>query len=187
LFHPNFQFLPVHASHVHGLRAVFYEVTHSSAAEALRLNFVSGLSSRVNVHQHGVTGSWCGVGKARGKVVCGWKILDSGSGRRSGRFGLWGRKVSGSEGSIGGLILVKVNSSFVPGFQVEVVRPSRSHSGYCICYRGVKSLSEFDYDGFRIRIPGVIYQVSEVIEIVVHGLSTLEVGGSLQFVCCHCI
>jgi len=127
------------------------------------------------------------VGKAGGEAVCGWETSDGGSRRRSGRFGLGGREVSRAEGGVSRLILVEANSGFVPGLWVEVVWPSGSHSGYCVYDQGINSSSELDHDGLRIRISGVGYQISEIIEVVIYCLTTLEVGGSLQCVCRHCI
>jgi len=132
----------------------------------------------------GVGAVWA---KRVGKRFAGGKLRMAGAGGRSGCFGLGGREVSRAEGGVSRLILVEANSGFVPGLWVEVVWPSGSHSGYCVCDRGIKSLSELDHDGLRIRISGVGYQISEIIKVVIYCSTTLEVGGSLQCVRCHCI
>ncbi len=128
-------------------------MTHSSAAEAFRLNFISGLSSRINIHWDRVTWGRCSVGETSGEMVSRWETPDSQRRSTRGCFGLWSCEVSRLEGSIGSLILVKANSSFVPGLRVEVIWPSGSHSGYHICYQGVKSSLNLTTMVFRSEYP----------------------------------
>jgi len=133
LRHPNIKLFPIHAPNIHRLRAVFHEVTRSSAAEAFSLNFICGSSGRVNIHRDRVTRSWRSMGKPGGKTVSRWETPE-GRGRRGNRSPLLRKhSMRGSEGSIGCLVLVEADGSFIPGFLVQVVWSSGSHRGYRIC------------------------------------------------------
>jgi len=70
-------------------------------------------------------------------------------------------------------------------FRVEIIWPSGSHCGYCVCNSQVQPLSEFDHYGFQIRVPGVRDEVSEVVEVVVDCPSALEIANPFQLVGCH--
>ena len=92
-----------------------------------------------------------------------------------------------TEGSVGSLVLIDMDSRFIPRFWVEVIQPSSSHCGYRICNSRVQPSLEFDHYGLRIRVPGVRDEVSEVVEVVVNCPSALEVADPFQLVGCRTI
>jgi hypothetical protein len=132
-------------------------VTCLPAAVAPRLDFVSGSSSRIDVHWNRVPRGWSCVGKMRGEAVRLGEVLDGRSGSRNSGLQLRSPEVGGSESSVSCLVLVELDSGFKPRFRVQIIWPTGSHGGYRIRNRGVKPPSEFDHYGLRVGIAGIRY------------------------------
>jgi hypothetical protein len=71
--------------------------------------------------------------------------------------------VGGLESLIGSAVLVHLDSKVEPGFWICIRWSSGCHSCKSSRYLLVESSAEFHHDGFGIGIPGIIYQVSEMV------------------------
>jgi hypothetical protein len=118
----------------------------------------------IDIHGYWVAGSWLSMSELSREVLmgggCDWQVSEVLS-VREGRlwdlgepsgdwFRLEGGLVCRPEGSICCLVLIYPDGGFVPGFWIEVIRPSGGHCGHCVSDYRVKSSLEFYH--YRLRV-----------------------------------
>jgi len=137
-----------------------------------------GLPCRIYVHWNRVTWGWVGVGEARdrrGRVRLGYRQRAVCTGSRD--IGLLVRDM---EHLICHVVLIHLDCEAEPGFRVRIRRSSTCHSREGRRDSTVEAPVEFDCNGFRVGVSGIVNQVPELVEVVVDSPLALKVGGCLQ-------
>jgi len=136
-----------------------------------------GLPHRVYVHRDRVTQGQVGVGKARDRHS--W----DGLGYRQRAVHTGSRDIGLSvrdERLVCRAVLIHPDCEVEPGFRVRIQRSSICHSREGHRDSTVKASVEFDHDGFRVGVSGIINQVPELVEVIVDCPLALKVGSRLQ-------
>jgi len=137
-----------------------------------------GLPCCIYVHRNRVTWGQIGVGE----VHDGHGQDRSGYCQRAVRTGSRdiGLSVRDVECFICHVVLIHPDCKAEPGFQVCIRRSSIRHSHEGHRDLTVKALAEFDYDGYRAGVSGIVNQVPELVKVVVNRPLALKVVSCLQ-------
>ena len=85
------------------------------------------------------------------------------------------------EGLVCFLILKNPPSSFIPSLQISEVRSAISEQCNLILECWVKSASEFDHNGLVIIILHKVYELLELVNVVINWVLALVPAGAFKF------
>jgi len=78
------------------------------------------------------------------------------------------------------MVLIHPDCKAEPAFWVCIQGPSECHSHKGCSDSTVEASAEFDYNGFRVGVSGIVNKILKLVEVVVDCPLALKVGGCLQ-------